>query len=110
LVSNNLTQKEHHFMDTTELADRWQRDGYDVETRQVMPNSSRPAHTHPFDARGLILAGELTLTWEGQTHTFRVGEVYDIPAGCIHGEQYGSEMITVLVGRRHHSSDVGAKR
>ena len=55
-------------MDTTELANRWQRDGYDVATRQVMPDISRSPHVHPFDARGLILAGELTLTWEGQTH------------------------------------------
>ena len=56
-------------MDTTELANRWQRDGYDVPTRQVMPDISRSPHAHPFDTRGLILAGELTLTWEGQTHT-----------------------------------------
>ena len=85
-------------MDTTELANRWQRDGYDVATRQVMPDISRSPHAHPFDARGLILAGELTLTWEGQTHTFRVGEIFDIPAGCIHSEQYGSETSTLLPG------------
>ena len=41
-------------MDTAELANRWQRDGYDVATRQVTPNSSRPAHTHPFDALALF--------------------------------------------------------
>jgi len=68
-------------MDTTELATSWQRDGYlEVETIQRMPNVSRAPHAHPFDARGFILAGELTLTWEGQTYTFRAGETFDMPA------------------------------
>ena len=94
-------------MDTTELATHWQRDGYlEVETKQIMPNVSTPPHAHPFDARGLILAGELTLTWEGQTHTFRVGDTFDMPASCVHSEQYGPEETTFLLGRRYHSSGV----
>jgi quercetin dioxygenase-like cupin family protein len=92
-------------MDTTAFATAWQRDGYlEVETRQRMPNVSRTPHAHPFDARGLILAGELTLTWEGQTHTFRVGETFDMPAGCMHSEQWGPEATTFLIGRRYPAS------
>jgi quercetin dioxygenase-like cupin family protein len=91
-------------MDITALATHWQREGYlEVETRQVRPNVSKPPHAHPFDARGLIVAGELTLTWEGQTHTFRVGETFDMPAGCMHSEQYGPEETTFLLGRRYPS-------
>jgi quercetin dioxygenase-like cupin family protein len=92
-------------MDTTTFTTACQRDGYlEVETRQVLPNVSRPPHAHPFDARGLILAGALTLTWEGQTHTFRVGETFDMPASCMHSEQWGPEGTTFLLGRRHHSA------
>jgi quercetin dioxygenase-like cupin family protein len=92
-------------MDTTEFTAAWQRDGYlEVETRQVLPDVSRAPHAHPFDARGLILAGELTLTWAGQTHTFRVGETFDMPAGCMHSEQWGPEGTTFLLGRRYLSS------
>ena len=92
-------------MDTTELATSWQRDGYrEIDTMQRMPNVSRPPHAHPFDARGFILAGELTLTWEGQTYTFRVGETFDMPAGCVHSEQWGPEATTFLVGRRYPSA------
>ena len=92
-------------MDTTEVATSWHRDGYlEVETRQVMPNVSRAPHAHPFDARALIVAGELTLTWEGQTHTFRVGETFDMPAGCLDSEQFGPEATTFLVGRRYPAS------
>jgi quercetin dioxygenase-like cupin family protein len=92
-------------MDTTELATSWQRDGYqEVETRQVMPSVSRAPHAHPFDARALTLAGALTLTWEGQTHTFQVGETFDMPAGCVHSEQWGPEGATFLLGRRYPAS------
>jgi hypothetical protein len=92
-------------MDTTEFATACQRDGYpEVETIQRMPNVSRAPHAHPFDARGLILAGELTLTWEGQTHTFRASETFDMPAGCMHSEQFGPEATTFLVGRRYPSA------
>ena len=94
-------------MDITEFVTHWQREGYlEVETKQVMPNVSKPSHAHPFDARGLMLAGELTLTWEGQTHTFRVGETFDMPAGCVHSEQYGPEETTFLLGRRYRALGV----
>ena len=92
-------------MDATEFETNWKRDGYlEVETIQRMPNVFRAPHAHPFDARGLILAGELTLTWEGQTQTFRVGETFDMPAGYMHSEQFGPEETTFLVARRYRSS------
>ena len=43
LISNNLILKEHHSMDATELANRWQRDGYDVATRHDPEGKSRRA-------------------------------------------------------------------
>ena len=92
-------------MDTAKIATAWQREGYvEVATQVRMPNVSRAPHTHPFDARGLIVAGELTLTWEGQTHTFRAGETFDMPAGCVHSEQWGPETTTFLAGRRYSSA------
>jgi quercetin dioxygenase-like cupin family protein len=94
-------------MDTTAVASNWQREGYlEIVTRQVMPNVSKEPHAHPFDARGLMLAGELTLTWEGQTRTFRVGDTFDMPAGCMHREQFGPEETTFLLGRRYHTGEV----
>jgi glyoxylate utilization-related uncharacterized protein len=76
----------------------------EVETIQRMPNVSRTPHAHPFDARALILAGELTLTWEGQTHTFRVGETFDMPAGCMHSQQHSPEGTTFLLRHRYPSA------
>ena len=94
-------------MDTTEVETHWKRAGYlDVETKQVMPNVSMQPHAHAFDARGLILVGELTLTSQGQSRTFRAGETFEMAAGCVHSEQYGPEGTTYLLGRKHHASGV----
>jgi hypothetical protein len=50
-------------MDTIERETNWKRAGdLAIETRTALPNVvTQP----PFDARGLVVAGELTLAWQG---------------------------------------------
>src|SRR5262245_45751734 len=59
-------------MDTTEIESKWESEGYavDVERKTFPPHLSTPPHSHPFDARVLILAGAFTLTSQGQSRTY----------------------------------------
>jgi len=83
---------------STQLA----RDGFDdIETRTMAPNLYNAAHSHAFEVRALMLAGELTLDWEDKHHTFTAGEVFTMAAGCEHTEWFGVEGATYLVGRKH---------
>jgi quercetin dioxygenase-like cupin family protein len=50
--------------------------------------------------RALVLAGDITLTYEGQSRTFRTGEIFEMAAGCVHHEQYGPDGSTYLFGRK----------
>jgi quercetin dioxygenase-like cupin family protein len=93
-------------MDTTEIEAKWESDGYAVERKTIPPNHSRQLHSHPFDARVFILAGEFTLTSQGQSRVFYPGEHFDMPAGCLHSEHYGPEGATFLIGRKHHAAGV----
>lgn len=93
--------------DSHPLAAAWRREGYETKTRQIAPDTFRPAHAHPFDARVLILEGELTLDRSGQRQTFRAGEHFDLPAGCVHVEHYGPEGATVISGRRDKPAEHG---
>jgi quercetin dioxygenase-like cupin family protein len=78
------------------------RDGFDeVETRTMTPNLYNPAHSHAFEVRALMLAGELTLAWEDQQQTFKAGEIFRMAAGREHTEWFGPEGATYLVGRKH---------
>jgi quercetin dioxygenase-like cupin family protein len=43
-----------------------------------------PEHTHPFDARVLILDGEYLLTEAGTTRRFGPGEAFELSANIPH--------------------------
>jgi quercetin dioxygenase-like cupin family protein len=57
-------------------------------------------HSHPFEARALILSGEITLKVDGSEHCFRPGEVFQLARGQPHEERYGPSAVRYLVGRR----------
>ena len=59
-----------------------------------------PLHSHPFEARALILSGEITLLVDGSEHRFRPGEVFHLALGQPHEERYGPSGVRYLVGRR----------
>jgi quercetin dioxygenase-like cupin family protein len=86
--------KEAHF----EFALR--RDGFAVERKVLPPDRRVPEHAHPFDVRALVLNGEITLTVEGIDSTYRVGDIFVMPAGHRHAETVGPEGVEYVVGRR----------
>ncbi|HET9748571.1 MAG TPA: cupin domain-containing protein [Casimicrobiaceae bacterium] len=86
--------KEAHF----EFALR--REGFAVERKVQPPARCVPEHAHPFDVRALVLNGDITLTVEGIDYTYRVGDIFVMPAGHRHAETVGPEGVEYLVGRR----------
>lgn len=87
-------------MNASEFESGLRRDGYQVETKTVAANTASKPHAHEFSVRALVLAGDVTLTWKGQSRTFRTGEFFEMAAGCEHTEQYGPDGATSLVGRK----------
>jgi len=89
-------------MNASEFETGLKRDGYlDIETKTTPANTASKPHAHEFSVRALVLAGDLTLTWDGKSRTFRAGEIFEMAAGCVHTEQYGPTGATSLVGRKH---------
>lgn len=88
-------------MDATKFETGLKQDGYrDIETKTVPANLATKPHSHDFGVRALVLAGDITLTYDGQSRTFRVGEIFEMAAGCVHNEQYGPDGTTYLFGRK----------
>ncbi|MFO1160587.1 MAG: hypothetical protein U1E60_17240 [Reyranellaceae bacterium] len=77
-----------------------QRDGYDMFTNTTTGAKVNPEHSHPFDVRAMVVEGALTLTSEGQSRTYRAGEIFTMTRGCLHSESYGPEGAVTLVGRK----------
>ncbi|BAL23056.1 cupin domain-containing protein [Azoarcus sp. KH32C] len=64
------------------------------------PNGALDTHTHPFEAKALILAGEILIRTEAEATTYRVGDVFHLAANEPHTESYGPAGVRYLVGRR----------
>jgi hypothetical protein len=57
-------------------------------------------HTHSFDAKALILQGEISITSSGGSNTYRVGDMFHVPAMTQHSEKYGPLGVKYLASRR----------
>ena len=64
-----------------------------------VPHCFNDFHTHPFDVRGLITSGEMTLTMKGESTTYRTGEIFTMPVGVPHQENVGPEGVEYVWGR-----------
>ena len=67
---------------------------------QDHPHAFYPEHTHPTETAHIILEGEMTLTMDGQTHTFRPSERCDVPPGTVHAARMGPAGCRYLIGEK----------
>lgn len=57
-------------------------------------------HKHPFEAKALILAGDIKIMIDGAERTYRPGELFHLFKNEEHSESYGEQGVTYLVGRK----------
>jgi quercetin dioxygenase-like cupin family protein len=88
-------------MDRASFAASLKADGYEGPLdRRMEAGVKTPEHTHPFDARLMVLEGEYRLTCGGTTRHYGPGDVFEVAANVPHAEAYGPEGATFVVGRR----------
>jgi quercetin dioxygenase-like cupin family protein len=76
------------------------RDGFTPAERSMKAGTVNPDHTHPFDARLLILSGQITITRNGTPETFAAGDSCSVDANTVHAEEVGAEDVVYIAGRR----------
>jgi quercetin dioxygenase-like cupin family protein len=76
------------------------RDGYEIITNTTAGAKVNPEHSHPFDVKAMVLKGVITLACNGESRTYRPGDTFAMPRGCLHYESYGPEGAVILLGRR----------
>jgi quercetin dioxygenase-like cupin family protein len=89
-------------MDKAEFETELRRDGYRIVNSSVKPNLVAPNHCHDFDAKSWVLGGEITITRDNNPVTFRAGQCFEVPAGCMHAEHVGPEGVALMSGRRRN--------
>ncbi|MCP5368657.1 MAG: cupin [Hyphomicrobiales bacterium] len=79
-----------------ELADG----GFQVATKTMAPSMVLDGHSHDFHVRALVTAGEISITVDGDTRRYGVGDLFTMDAGRVHSESVGPRGVTFVVGRR----------
>ena len=89
-------------MDRQEFEAELRSEGYRVVNSSQTPNKVTDNHCHDFDAKALVLGGEITITRNNTAETFQAGQCFMVPAGCMHAEHVGPEGVAFLSGRRRN--------
>lgn len=64
------------------------------------PGAHYPDHTHATETAHVILDGAMTLTMDGRSQSYRIGERVDVPAGAVHSARMGAEGCRYLIGEK----------
>lgn len=64
------------------------------------PGAYYPEHTHPTVTAHIVLDGEVTVTSQGKTRTYKAGERFDVPAETTHSAKMGPTGCRYLIGEK----------
>ena len=88
-------------MDVRDLETKLRSEGFrHTYIWQDGPNAYYPDHVHPVETAHIILDGEMTLTQNGQQHTYRAGDRVDVPARTTHSARMGPHGCRYLIGEK----------
>jgi quercetin dioxygenase-like cupin family protein len=76
------------------------REGYQVFYGGVRAGEVNVDHTHEWDARVMVIGGEITVTRGGKAQTFHAGDSCAVAAGEVHAENVGPQGVAYIAGRR----------
>jgi quercetin dioxygenase-like cupin family protein len=82
------------------------REGFDVVNGGQKPDFVEETHAHDFDARIMVLSGEITIVRDGKLETFKAGDCCEIPEACQHATRVGPEGVAYIVGKAQRRSSV----
>lgn len=88
-------------MDQDSFMRQLREEGFEqVTTVTREANGFLDTHTHPFEARALILSGEISIRCHDHEVLYRPGDVFHLAHGAPHTERYGPAGVSYLVGRK----------
>ena len=88
-------------MERDQFVELLRQEGFEqLVTVEREPNGALELHRHPFEAKALILDGELRLVQDGREQVCRRGDQFHLAAHAPHSESYGPQGVRYLVGRK----------
>ncbi|MBB2897539.1 cupin [Pseudomonas sp. AS2.8] len=88
-------------MDQVGFIEQLAREGFQAPVlveREAL--GSLESHAHPFEAKALVIHGELRIRTAAGERRYGVGEVFHLAAHEPHAEVFGAQGVRYLAGRR----------
>lgn len=88
-------------MDQATFIEQLAREGFQppvLVEREAL--GSLEAHAHPFEAKALVIEGELRIRTATGERCYGAGEVFHLAAHEPHSEVFGAQGVRYLAGRR----------
>ena len=86
-------------MDRTAFEAELRHEGRQVVAVTMQPNQVNPEHAHDFEARLMIVDGEMTVDYGDRRQTYATGDTFTMPLGRRHAEHAGPAGATYVAGR-----------
>lgn len=87
-------------MTETEFREQLSSAGFETVVLVEREPGSLGTHAHPFEARGLVLEGELTIVSDAGEQHCSAGQTFQLAANTPHTESYGPQGVKYLAGRK----------
>lgn len=65
------------------------------------PNTALDVHAHPFEAKALILKGEISIKTSRGERIYAAGEIFHLLPNEPHSESFGPQGVRYLSGRKN---------
>ncbi|HYD94977.1 MAG TPA: cupin domain-containing protein [Noviherbaspirillum sp.] len=88
-------------MDAGTFARLLEQEGYlQIVTVEREADGGMAEHSHPFEAKALILDGEIRIIAGSEACRYLPGDIFYLRANETHTESYGPQGVKYLVGRK----------
>lgn len=86
-------------MDSEQFVKMVRREGFSEVVRVARdPGALLESHTHPFEAKALILDGEIRITTAAGDRTYRAGDLFHLRPEEVHAEFCGPHECNIWSG------------
>ena len=84
-----------------ELEKKLREEGFsNIFLWQDRPNAFYPGHTHSGVTAHIVLEGEITVTCQGVTKTYKAGDRFDVPKETVHSAKIGPKGCRYIIGEK----------
>ena len=84
-----------------ELEKKLREEGFsNIFVWQDRPNAFYPDHTHSGVTAHIVLEGEITVTCQGTTKTYKAGDRFDVPKETVHSAKIGPKGCRYIIGEK----------